>query len=63
MVTVASARVLRDWKKCARVVECFDAATADPAFPDITPRDAAAVREYRGLVRGSYGRNDGLAVA
>ncbi len=35
--------------KCARSWKYFDPATADPAFPDITPRDAAAVREYRGL--------------
>jgi len=34
--------------KCARSWRYFDPATADPAFPDITPRDAAAVREYRG---------------
>jgi isoleucyl-tRNA synthetase len=33
--------------KCARSWKYFDPATADPAFPDITPRDAAAVREYR----------------
>jgi isoleucyl-tRNA synthetase len=36
--------------KCARSWKYFDPATADPQFPDITPRDAAAVREYRGLV-------------
>jgi isoleucyl-tRNA synthetase len=35
--------------KCARSWKYFDPATADPAFPDITPRDAAAVREYRGV--------------
>ena len=39
--------------KCARSWKYFDPATADPEFPDITPRDAAAVREYRGLVRNS----------
>jgi isoleucyl-tRNA synthetase len=39
--------------KCARSWKYFDPATADPEFPDITPRDAAAVREYRGLVRTS----------
>ena len=33
--------------KCARSWKYFDPASADPAFPDITPRDAAAVREYR----------------
>ena len=36
-------------QKCARSWKYFDPATADPGFPDITPRDAAAVREYRGL--------------
>jgi isoleucyl-tRNA synthetase len=35
--------------KCARSWKYFDPTTADPEFPDITPRDAAAVREYRGL--------------
>jgi isoleucyl-tRNA synthetase len=35
--------------KCARSWKYFDPATADPAYPDITPRDAAAVREYRGV--------------
>jgi isoleucyl-tRNA synthetase len=35
--------------KCARSWKYFDPKTADPEFPDITPRDAAAVREYRGL--------------
>jgi isoleucyl-tRNA synthetase len=34
--------------KCARSWKYFDPKTADPEFPDITPRDAAAVREYRG---------------
>ncbi len=34
-------------EKCARSWKYFDPATADPEFPDITPRDAAAVREYR----------------
>jgi len=34
--------------KCARSWKYFDPATADPVYPDITPRDAAAVREYRG---------------
>jgi isoleucyl-tRNA synthetase len=31
--------------KCARSWKYFDPATADPAFPDITPRDAQAMRE------------------
>ncbi len=35
--------------KCARSWKYFDPDTADPEFPEITPRDAAAVREYRGL--------------
>ena len=34
--------------KCARSWKYFDPTTADPAFPDITPRDAAAVKEIRG---------------
>ena len=33
--------------KCARSWKYFDPATADAAYPDITPRDAAAVREIR----------------
>ena len=33
--------------KCARSWKYFDPASADPEFPDITPRDAVAVREYR----------------
>jgi isoleucyl-tRNA synthetase len=32
--------------KCARSWRYFDPATADPAHPDITPRDAAALREW-----------------
>jgi isoleucyl-tRNA synthetase len=32
--------------KCARSWKYFDPATADPAFPDITPRDAEAVRAW-----------------
>ncbi|HPN05382.1 MAG TPA: isoleucine--tRNA ligase [Hyphomonadaceae bacterium] len=47
-VTVSSARVPGDWIKCARSWKYFAPSSADPAFPDITPRDAAAVREYRG---------------
>lgn len=35
--------------KCARSWKYFDPQTADPEFPDITPRDAEAVRELRGL--------------
>ncbi len=33
-------------RKCARSWKYFDPATADPDFPDITPRDAAAVRAW-----------------
>ncbi|MET0182976.1 MAG: isoleucine--tRNA ligase [Caulobacterales bacterium] len=32
--------------KCARSWKYFDPGTADPDFPDITPRDAGAVREW-----------------
>ncbi|MBX9759028.1 MAG: hypothetical protein K2Y29_09655, partial [Beijerinckiaceae bacterium] len=35
--------------KCARSWRYFDPATADPAFPDITPRDATALRELKAL--------------
>ena len=31
--------------KCARSWRYFDPATADPDYPDVTPRDAAALRE------------------
>jgi isoleucyl-tRNA synthetase len=31
--------------KCARSWRYFDPATADPEFPDVTPRDAKALRE------------------
>jgi isoleucyl-tRNA synthetase len=31
--------------KCARSWRYFDPATADPAYPDVTPRDAEALRE------------------
>jgi isoleucyl-tRNA synthetase len=34
--------------KCARSWKYFDPATADPNFPDVTPRDAAAIAEIRG---------------
>jgi isoleucyl-tRNA synthetase len=33
--------------KCARSWRYFDPATADPEFPDVTPRDAKALREWR----------------
>ncbi|MEL7541843.1 MAG: class I tRNA ligase family protein, partial [Pseudomonadota bacterium] len=34
--------------KCTRSWKYFDPETADPDFPDVTPRDAAAIREVRG---------------
>ncbi|MEM9378274.1 MAG: class I tRNA ligase family protein, partial [Pseudomonadota bacterium] len=34
--------------KCARSWKYFDPETADREFPDVTPRDAAAIREIRG---------------
>ncbi|MBV9289363.1 MAG: class I tRNA ligase family protein, partial [Hyphomicrobiales bacterium] len=38
--------------KCARSWRYFDPATADPEFPDVTPRDAIALRELGSLGRG-----------
>jgi isoleucyl-tRNA synthetase len=32
--------------KCARSWRYFDPATADPAYPDVTPRDAGALKEW-----------------
>jgi isoleucyl-tRNA synthetase len=32
--------------KCARSWKYFDPLTADPNYPDITPRDAEAVRAW-----------------
>ena len=37
--------------KCARSWRYFDPATASPDFPDVTPRDAQALRELRALGR------------
>jgi isoleucyl-tRNA synthetase len=37
--------------KCARSWRYFDAATASPDFPDVTPRDAEALRELKALGR------------
>jgi isoleucyl-tRNA synthetase len=34
--------------KCARSWRYFDPATADPEYPDVTPRDAKALRELKG---------------
>ncbi|MCA3703352.1 MAG: hypothetical protein INF12_10005, partial [Methylobacterium sp.] len=33
--------------KCARSWRYFDPATANPAYPDITPRDAQAMAEWK----------------
>jgi isoleucyl-tRNA synthetase len=37
--------------KCARSWRYFDPATAEPDFPDVTPRDAEALRELKTLGR------------
>ena len=37
--------------KCARSWRYFDPAAADPEYPDVTPRDAAALRELSALRR------------
>jgi isoleucyl-tRNA synthetase len=37
--------------KCARSWRYFDPSTAEPGFPDVTPRDAAALRELKALGR------------
>jgi isoleucyl-tRNA synthetase len=37
--------------KCARSWRYFDPATASPDYPDVTPRDAEALRELRALGR------------
>ena len=37
--------------KCARSWRYFDPATAVPDFPDVTPRDAEALRELKALGR------------
>ncbi|MBM3653628.1 MAG: isoleucine--tRNA ligase, partial [Alphaproteobacteria bacterium] len=39
--------------KCARSWKYFDPATADPDYPDVTPRDALALRELVALGRWS----------
>ena len=36
-----------DGIKCARSWRYFDPATADPEYPDVTPRDAKALREWK----------------
>jgi isoleucyl-tRNA synthetase len=35
--------------KCARSWKYFDPATADPEYPDVTARDAQALRELKAL--------------
>jgi isoleucyl-tRNA synthetase len=37
--------------KCARSWRYFDASTALPDFPDVTPRDGEALRELKALGR------------
>ena len=37
--------------KCARSWRYFDPATASPDFPDVSPRDAEALRELKSLGR------------
>ncbi|MDJ0449788.1 isoleucine--tRNA ligase [Methylocystis sp. JR02] len=39
--------------KCARSWKYFDPATADPDYPDVTPRDAQALKELKALGRWS----------
>jgi isoleucyl-tRNA synthetase len=39
--------------KCARSWRYFDPATAEPDYPDVTPRDAQALRELKALGRWS----------
>jgi isoleucyl-tRNA synthetase len=36
-------------RKCARSWKYSDEVGADPDYPDVTPRDAAALREYDAL--------------
>ncbi len=43
---VSVAPVLATGVKCRRSWKYFDPATADPAFPDVTPRDALAVKAW-----------------
>ncbi|MGE5369018.1 MAG: hypothetical protein ACM3PD_05385, partial [Chloroflexota bacterium] len=39
--------------KCARSWRYFDPSTAQPDYPDVTPRDAQALRELKALGRWS----------
>ena len=45
--------------KCARSWRYFDPATADPEYPGVTPRDAAALRELEALAREAARRSLG----
>ncbi len=47
MKGVGVVRVRAAGIKCARSWKYFDPASADPDFPAITPRDAAAMREWK----------------
>ena len=54
----------RGWREVRAVVEVFRSGDGGSRpIPDITPRDAAAVREYRGDLRRQNGCDDGLACA
>ena len=43
---VAVVSGMADGRKCARSWKYFDPSEAEPEFPDITPRDAEAVKEW-----------------
>jgi isoleucyl-tRNA synthetase len=40
---------LAQGRKCARSWKITPAVGADPAYPDVTPRDAQALREWEAL--------------
>jgi len=46
MAGIAVEVIRTSGRKCARSWKYFDPASADPAYPDITPRDAVAMREW-----------------
>ena len=46
MAGIAVEVIRASGRKCARSWKYFDPASADPAYPDITPRDAVAMREW-----------------
>ena len=50
---VAVAPVRASGVKCARSWRYFDPATAEPKYPNVTPRDAQALRELASLGRFS----------